>query len=128
MIKQLALCVLQNGVGSMDYIHSMMIVMYDRDGDEVPPVLQNIQEASSPSNSIERQEPIPDWYRCGCCYIMPQAIENKCCKYKKSVTHTRRFRKLCLDPEFLLLSSRNVGDIRNDPQDNSTRAFRKQAY
>ena len=34
----------------------------------------------------------------------------------------------CLDPEFLLLSSRNVGDIRNDPHDNSTRAFRKQAY
>jgi hypothetical protein len=35
---------------------------------------------------------------------MPQANENKCCKHKKCVTNTRRFRKLCLDPEFLLLS------------------------
>ena len=46
MIKQLALCVLQKGVGSMDYVHSMMIVMYDRDNDQVLPVQQNIfQEA-----------------------------------------------------------------------------------
>ncbi len=50
----------------MDYIHSKMIVMYDRDEDEVPPVPQNIQEASSPSNSTERQELVPDWCRCGC--------------------------------------------------------------
>ena len=128
MIKQLALCVLQKGVGSMDYVHSMMIVMYDRDEDQVPPVRENVQEAPSPSNDNERQEPVPDWCKCGLCFVMPQAIENKCCKHKKRVTSTRRFRKLCLDPEFLLLSSRNVGDIRNDPHDNSTRAFRKQAY
>jgi hypothetical protein len=127
MVKQLAMCVLQKGVGSMGYIHSMMIVMYDGNEDEVLPVQQNMQEASSPSNSNERQEPVPDWCRCGNCFIMPQAIGNKCCKHKKCVTNTRRFRKLCLDPEFLLLSQ-NVGDIRNDPHDNSTRAFRKQAY
>jgi hypothetical protein len=42
MVKQLAMCVCQKGVGSMDYIHSMMIVMYDGDEDEVPPVQQNI--------------------------------------------------------------------------------------
>ena len=59
---------------------------------------------------------------------MPQSIENKCCKHKKCVTKTRRFRKLCLDHEFLLLSCRNVGDIRNDKEDNSTGEFRKQAY
>ena len=128
MIKQLTLCVLQKGVGSMDNVHSMMIVMYDRDEDQVPPVRQNVQEAPSPSNDNERQEAVPDWCKCGRCFVMPQAIENKCCKHKKCVTSTRRFRKLCLDPEFLLLSSRNVGDIRNDSHDNSTRAFRKQAY
>ena len=60
--------------------------------------------------------------------MMPQDIENKCCNHRKCITNTRRFRKLCLDPEFLLLSSRNVGDIRDDARDNSTRAFRKQAY
>ena len=48
MIKQLALCVLRKGVGSMDYVHSMMIVMYDRDEDQVPPVRQNVQEAPCP--------------------------------------------------------------------------------
>ena len=128
MIKQLALCVLQKGVGSMDYVHSMMIVMYDRDEDQVPPVGQNIQEAPSLSNDHERQEPVPDWCKCVRCLVMLQAIENKCCKHKKCVTSARRFRKLCLDPEFLLFSSRNVRDIRNDPHDNSTRAFRKQAY
>ena len=94
MIKQLALCVLQKGVGSMDYVHSMMIVMYDRDEDQVPPVRQNVQEAPSPSNDNERQEPVPDWCKCGRCFVMPQAIENKCCKHKKCVTSTRRFRKL----------------------------------
>ena len=44
----------------MDYILSMMIVMYDGDEDEGPPVQQNIPEASLPSNSNERQEPVPD--------------------------------------------------------------------
>ncbi|CAB3985914.1 Hypothetical predicted protein [Paramuricea clavata] len=53
MVKQLAMCVLQKGVGRMDYINSMMIVIYDGDEDEVPPVQQNIQEASSPSNSMQ---------------------------------------------------------------------------
>jgi hypothetical protein len=59
----------------MDYILSMMIVMYDGDEDEGPPVQQNIPEASLPSNSNERQEPVPDWCRCGRCFIMPQEIE-----------------------------------------------------
>jgi hypothetical protein len=43
--------------------------------DEGPPVQQNIPEASLPSNSNERQEPVPDWCRCGRCFITPQEIE-----------------------------------------------------
>lgn len=127
MIKQLALRCLQRGVGSMDYVHSMMIRLYDTDEDQDTPFQQNFPEVSSPI-AQSREEPIPEWCKCGCCYCMPQSIENKCCKHKKCITNTRRFRKLCLDPEFLLLSCRNVGDIRNDREDNSTRAFRKQAY
>ena len=103
--------------------------MYDRDEDQVPP-LQHVQQElpeGSQSSCHDREEPVPEWCKCGCCYIMPQSIENKCCKHKKCVTNTRRFRKLCLDPELLLLSCRTVGDIRNDREDNSTRAFRKQA-
>jgi hypothetical protein len=59
---------------------------------------------------------------------MPQEVENKCCKLKKCITLTSRFTKLCLDPDVLELCIRNRADIRNDHEDNSTRAFRKAAY
>ena len=128
MIKQLAMCVLQQGVGSMDYILSMMIVMYDGDGGWRTTCTT---EYSGSIITIKQQ------WKTGTCSWLVQMRSllyhapgnwNKFCKHKKCVTNTRRFRKLCLDPEFLLLSSRNVGDIRNDPHDNSTRAFKKQAY
>lgn len=130
MIKQLALCSLQNGAGSMDYVHSLMLRMYDDTDEEENPLYHFHQQNQEPPNSqiTARQEPIPEWCKCGNCCTMPQTIENKCCGRKKCVTNTRRFRKLCLDPEHILLSCRNVGDIRNDRVDNSTRAFRKQAY
>ncbi|CAB4032674.1 P2X purinoceptor 7-like [Paramuricea clavata] len=38
------------------------------------------------------------------------------------------FAKICLDPDVLELCIRNTGDIRNDQEDNSTRAFRKAGY
>ena len=41
---------------------------------------------------------------------------------------TRRFQKLCLDAEYLLLCAKNTADIRNDRQDSSSRTFRKAAY
>ena len=59
---------------------------------------------------------------------MPQEIENKCCNMKKCITHSSRFTKLCLDTDVLELCIRNAGDIRNDREDNSTRALRKAAY
>ena len=59
---------------------------------------------------------------------MAQAVENKCCKLRKCITTTSRFAKLCLDTDVLELGIRNTGDIRNDREDNSTRAFRKAAY
>ena len=39
-----------------------------------------------------------------------------------------QFIKLCLDTDVLQLCIRNTSDIRNDREDNSTRAFRKAAY
>ena len=72
--------------------------------------------------------PVPDWCKCGKCRPMPQEVENKCCKQKKCITQTSRFAKLCLDPDVLELCIRNTSDIRNDREDNSTRAFRKAAY
>ena len=41
--------------------------------------------------------------------------------------HTQDFPR-CVDPDVLQVAIRNRGDIRNDRDDNSTRAFRKAAY
>ena len=98
MIKQLALCSLQNGAGSMDYVHSVMLRMYDDTGEEENPLYHFQQQNQEPPNSqiIARQEPIPEWCKCGNCCTMPQTIENKCCGCKKCVTNTRRFRNYVL--------------------------------
>lgn len=82
-----------------------------------------------PTSTMENlSEPVPDWCKCGQCRTMPQEIENKCCNQRSCVSLCRRFQKLCLDPEYLQLSIRNTNDIRNDRDDNSSRAFRKTAY
>ena len=82
-----------------------------------------------PTSTMENSsEPVPEWCKCGQCRTMPQEIENKCCNQRSCVSLCRRFQKLCLDPEYLQLSIRNTNDIRNDRDDNSSRAFRKTAY
>ena len=131
----------------MDFIHSMSITLYDDDDDDhgsnvdheeiqeaevTAPALAVLRTASASSSSdpnpTPRSEPIPQWCKCGQCQTMPQDVENKCCRRRSCISLTRRFEKLCLDTEYLRLSARNVGEIRNDREDNSTRAFRKQAY
>ena len=72
--------------------------------------------------------PSPDSCICGLCAPLPQIVENKCFKQKNCVTLSSRFSKLSLDADILQLVIRNMGDIRNDPEDNSIRAFRKAAY
>ena len=69
-----------------------------------------------------------EWCVCGWCRPMPQAIENKCCQERTCITTSVRFGKLCLDADVLKLCIRNMGDIRNDRKDYSTRAFRKASY
>ena len=80
------------------------------------------------STQVIDQEPVPEWCNCSCCRTMPQDMENKCCGRRNCVSQTRRFRKLCLDAEYLLLCAKNTADIRNDRQDSSSRTFRKAAY
>ena len=58
----------------------------------------------------------------------PKQLKTSAVSIRSVLQVQGRFRKLCLDPDFLLLSSLNVGDIWNDPHDNNTRVFRKQAY
>ena len=146
MVKKLAIRSLQRGIGSMDYIETLLIMEDELDEDEnfgeldnsatehatgytladshtsnPDPVLPNMQEAGDSGL-------VPDWCVCGRRHPMPQEVENKCCKLKKCITLSARFSKLCLDPDVVELCIKNTGDIRNDREDNSTRAFRKAAY
>ena len=142
MVRKLAIRSLRRGIGSMDYIDTLLIMEDDLDknpedsdygefaessmiGDdndppEQDPSREHTQESSNTST--------PDWCVCGRCRPMPQEVENKCCKLKRCITLTSRFTKLCLDVDVLELCIRNRADIRNDQEDNSTRAFRKAAY
>ena len=145
MVRKLAIRSLRRGIGSMDYIDILLIMEDDLD-DEVESLGEFGQsshsenpfnpdeptEQSTPTTPNPSQDtscrPVPDWCKCGKCRPMPQEVENKCCKQKKCITQTSRFAKLCLDPDVLELCIRNTSDIRNDREDNSTRAFRKAAY
>ena len=143
MVRKLAIRSLRRGIGSMDYIDTLLIMEDDLDENPEDGDLGEFGESSmtgednnDPSEQDSSREPTqessnnstPDWCVCGRCRPMPQEIENKCCKNKKCITLTSRFTKLCLDVDVLELCIRNRADIRNDQEDNSTRAFRKAAY
>ena len=77
------------------------------DSDQEPNVADNdvALPRNVPSASAQPidHEPVPEWCKCSCCGTMPQDIENKCCGRRNCVSQTRRFQKLCLDAEYLLL-------------------------
>lgn len=135
MVRKLCIRSLRRGVGSMDYIHGLLVAEDDLDdveddeegGATAAAVTQTPISAASQEESSSAGPSIP-WCKCGVCQIMPQEIENKCCGQRKCVTTHTRFQKLCLDPDVLQLVIRNRGDIRNDREDNSTRSFRKASY
>ena len=140
MVRKLAVRCLQRGVGSMDYVHTLLIMEDDlHDTDETGDMIAETETAGATCITtavpVSSAEPIPspgsplvDWCTCGLCRPMPQVIENKCCKQSKCITTTSHFAKLCLDPDVLEMCIRNTGDIRNDREDSSTRAFRKATY
>lgn len=137
-MRKLAVRGLRRGVGSMDYIHTLLIM--EDDLDESGDIIAETETAGASGTTVavtvsSAAEPVPspgsplvDWCTCCLCRPMPQAIENMCCKQSKCITTTSRFAKLCLDPDVLEMCIRNTGDIRNDREDASTRAFRKAAY
>ena len=117
----------------MDYIHTLLIM--EDDLDEPSPDVLSLECNSNATTVNVSPAPVPsggqlvvDWCVCGNCRPMPQEIENKCCRLKDCITTTDRFAKLCLDQDVLQLCVRNMGEIRNDREDNSTRSFRKAAY
>ena len=155
MVRKLAVRGLWRGIGSMDYVHTLLIMeddldeiehdedmgAFEEDSGELrnsaqqsnsDQLLSNQDQPHSSAGPPEPHNPLPtsapDWCVCGYCRPMPQEIENKCCRQKNCITLTSRFAKICLDPDVLELCIRNTGDIRNDQEDNSTRAFRKAGY
>lgn len=86
------------------------------------------QSTADAISSMSTKNSQPHWCKCGNCRNMSTAAENVCCKKKDCVTTTRRFYKLCLDPDVVQIGVLNRADIRNDPLDNSTSQFRKAAY
>ncbi|CAB4039121.1 P2X purinoceptor 7-like, partial [Paramuricea clavata] len=130
----------------MDYIDTLLIMEDDLDENQEDGDLGEFGESSmirddnnDPPEQDSSREPTGDstnnstvstpvWCVCGRRRPMPQEVENKCCKLKKCITLTLRFTKLCLDPDVLELCIKNRADIRNEHEENSTRAFRKAAY
>ena len=151
MVRKLAIRSLRRGIGSMDYIETLLIMEDDLDEDENFGEFSNTATDQATGSALAGSEPskqgpipsntqnpddvedsasgaVPDWCVCGKCHPMPQEVENKCCKLKKCITLSSRFAKLCLDPDVVELCIKSTGDIRNDKEDNSSRAFRKAAY
>ena len=132
MVKRLCIRSLRRGVGSMDYIQSLLIMEDDLDDDEeehdtgdtsTSTSLAVQKTISQPDPETPHEGVSPQWCKCDRCRVMPQEVENKCCGQRRCVTSHTRFTKLCLDPDVLLLAVRNRGDIRNEREDNSTRSF-----
>ena len=118
----------------MDYIHTLLIMEDDLDEEPSTEVATQLDEVAA-AETLNAPDPGPsgsqavvNWCVCGQCRPMPHDVENKCCKLRECITTSARFPKLCLDTDVLELCVRNVGDIRNDREENSPRSFRKAAY
>ena len=93
-IKKLCIRSLRWGIGSLDYIDSLLIMEdnnRDNDNDEA-----DIAEAHSPATEAsiaitpplqpippQEQGPCPAWCVCGNCRNMPLEVEKVCCRKKK---------------------------------------------
>ena len=121
----------------MDYIDSLLIMEDDlddaNDDDKDAEVYSPAAEASVAMQPLppipqQRQGPVPEWCVRGNCHNMPLEVEKLCCRKKNCDAKKPRFKKLCLDPDYLELSIKSSADIRNNRQNNSTRTFRKAVY
>ena len=90
MVRKLAIRSLRGGIGSMDYIHTLVIAEDDLD-DEYGAISQEPSQGST-----ENHEAAPEWCVCSNCRPMPEDIEKRCCKQKKCITYSSRFTKICL--------------------------------
>jgi len=108
----------RRGVGSIDYIHGLLIAEDDLDSDENESTNLALFSTSTELTLTAAANPEPGPSHAGTRMVQVCSVQN----------YASRFRKLCLDLEVLQLTSHNRGDIRNDQDDNSTRSFRKAGY
>ena len=122
MVHKLCVRSLQCGLGSIDYIHSLLIMEDDNHSDTESEHFDVYSETPQESESTDSQHasavvgPAPNpsaasnslpWCKCSWCLY--------CCGLqRRCVTTFARFSKLCLDPDVLQLCIRNQADIRND--------------
>ena len=115
MVRKLAVRSLRRGIGSMDYISTLLIVEDDLD-EETEDMGEFGEHSEEETNQPNISDPpqnhpsaqAPDWCKCGYCQPVPQEIENRCCKLKKCISLTSRFEKLCLDPDVILVTSETI--------------------
>ena len=138
MVRKLSIRSLRRGVGSMDYIHSLLIAEDDLDDveNEETPLklwwlnqqklirLQSVWQALKQAHLLDpRHLGASAWSAKSCC----KKLKTNAVGSGNVWPHTLGSRN-CLDPDVLQLAIRNRGDVRNDREDNSTRSFRKASY
>ena len=114
---------LRRGVGSVDYIHTLLIMEDDLDDtDETGDMIAETETVGATCTTMavtvssavpdpSPGSPLVDWCICALCRPIKQTVENKCCKQATCIITTSRFAKLCLDPDVLEMCIRNTGDM-----------------
>ncbi|KAL9976601.1 hypothetical protein ACROYT_G013922 [Oculina patagonica] len=101
MVRQLCVRALSRGVGSMEYVDSLLI-MEDGEHDESGNANAFSEDTAGPSQAQQTvltagsggsqqprppSEPTPSWCKCQQCQPMAQEVENRCCGYKNCTTN-----------------------------------------
>ncbi|XP_067020055.1 uncharacterized protein [Acropora muricata] len=127
MVRKLCIRRLQRVVGSMDFMQGLLIM----DESDVTPTPSTSTDLACSSNA-GTPDPAPSpsnnaipWCKCRVCQIMPQEIGNKCCGFRHCYNTHLIFKALLRSRFYTFGHKEQVGDIRNDRDDNSTQAFRK---
>ena len=105
-IKKLCIRSLRKGIGSLNYIDSLLIMEDDLDNDNNE---DDIAKAHSPASEasiaitpppqpipLQRQGPRPEWCVCGNCRNMPLEVEKVCSRKKTVMQRKKQDSKNCV--------------------------------
>ena len=109
-VKKLCIRSLRRGIGSMDYIDSLLIMEDDLDNANDDDNDDNDAEGYSPAAEVSvaiqptppipqpRQAPVPEWCVCGNCRNMPLEVEKVCCRKKNCDAKKPKIQKTVFGP------------------------------